>query len=100
MSDKTTSQAQKKTGPLGFDGVPGFDAVRKMADENWDRTQSMMEEFGRIERSSMEQMNKVIDESARMMHESMNYAIQLHGEWRKASMDAAKRAMDMISARS
>lgn len=96
MSEKNTSQAQKKAAGLGFEAF-GFDAIRKMADENWARTHTMLEEIGRFEQSGIEQMNKAIDESARMMHESMNYALQQQNEWRKASMDAAKRAYEMMA---
>jgi len=99
MSEKTSSQQQKKsTNPLfGMaDGI-GVDALRKMADENMARTHTMMEEFGKFEASSREQMSKAIDAAERMMNESLNYAAQLSAEWRRASFDAAQKTIEMMT---
>ncbi len=101
MTENSTSQSQKKsaaTNPLfGFDGTFGFDAWRKMADENLARTQAMLEEMSRFETSSREQFAKAIDESARMMHESVNYASQLSSEWRKATLEMTQKTLEMMT---
>lgn len=101
MTEKTTSQSQKKNGasnPLfGLDGSFGFEAWRKMADENLARTQTMLEEMSRFEASSREQFAKAIDESARMMHEGINYAAQLSGEWRKATLEMSQKTLEMMT---
>ena len=101
MTEKTSSQSQKKSGtsnPLfGFDGATGFETLRKMADENLARTQTMLEELSKFEASSREQLAKAIDESARVMHESVNYAAQMSSEWRKATLDATQKTLEMMT---
>ncbi|MEL6543904.1 MAG: hypothetical protein AAFQ82_04715 [Myxococcota bacterium] len=101
MTEKSTSQSQKKNAShnpmFGFDGTVGFETWRKFADENLARTNTMLEELSKFEASSREQFVKAIDEGARMMHESVNYAAQLSGEWRKATLDATQKTIEMMT---
>lgn len=98
MAEKTTtSQAQHgKAGmAVGFDGGFGADAWKKMADESLVRVGQWLDEMGKLERAGVEQATKAIEESTKLMHEGVQYAAQLSAEWRKTSMEMARRALEL-----
>ena len=76
------------------------DAVRKMVDEQLARMAAGYEEAAKMEAKFLEGARTAIEESARMFKDSLAYATQLSAEWRKVSLDAAKRASQLVQPRS
>ncbi len=83
MSEKKNSQTQQTV-----------DAWRRMLEEQMERLDAMFEELGRLEARSMEQTRAAIDEGAKLMKESLAYATEISAEWRRLTLDAAKRSRD------
>jgi len=48
-----------------------------------------------MEAKALEQTKTAIEESARLSRESLAYQSQLAAEWRKASLEAARRTAQM-----
>lgn len=93
MSDKATSQTHNSF-PFA---VPGMDAMRQAAEAQIARVQSFYDNASQWESRSVEQTRSAVDESARLMRESVQYATQLSTEWRKLSLDAMRNAFQMMT---
>lgn len=86
MSDNSSSHVQQATG-----------LFTKAIAEQLGRTEAAFAEYGRMEEKAMEQVRVGIDESARLSKETFAYATALMTYWRKFSLDAAKRASEMVT---
>lgn len=78
MAEKTTSQAQH--------GSEMF--------------QNLVDEMAKLEEKGMAQARAGIDEAAKLWKESLGYAAQLNAEWRRLSLEAVRRASELVSPRS
>ncbi len=58
--------------------------------------QAMMEEWARFEQKGLEQARQAVDELGRMAQASLAYAAQLSAEWRRLSMEGARRAGEAV----
>ena len=86
MDDKTVSQVQKAEGTW-----------KKLVAEQVARAAGLGEEMAKAEAKRVEQTTAAIDEMARMTKETLGYMTSLSAEWRKLSLEAAKRAAEMMS---
>lgn len=86
MSETTNSHVQKAQ-----------DAWKKMLDEQTTRMTGLYEEMAKTEAARMTQAAEAVDEMARLTKESFSYMAQLSGEWRKLTMEVAKKAVDMVT---
>ena len=74
----------------------GMAVWKKMVEEQLQRFAAVQDEMAKAEQRHAEQVRAAIDEHARMMKESLAYAAQLSSEWRKLSLDAARRSADVV----
>ncbi|MFT3765250.1 MAG: hypothetical protein QM820_07000 [Minicystis sp.] len=86
MSDTKSSQVREAQ-----------NAWKKMVDEQVARTELLFGEAARLQEQSLEQSRHAIDEMAKLTKESLNYFAQLSAEWRKLTLDAAKKSADLVS---
>jgi hypothetical protein len=86
MSEKTASQVRDAQ-----------NAWKKMVDEQIARTELMYGEVARLQEQGLEQTRHAVDEMAKLTKDSVNYFAQLSAEWRKLTIDAAKKTADLMS---
>jgi len=86
MSETKTSQVQNAQG-----------VWKKMVDDQVAKTVALHDELAKLEAQRSEQAAQAIEEMGRMARESLSYMGQLSAEWRKLSLEATKRAADMMS---
>ena len=89
MNAKTT-QTQNPT------QIP-YDAWKKLVDDQLGRIQTFNDEMARYEKQAVEQTTQAVDELAKLMKESLDYAGQLTTEWRKVAIDATHKASEMFN---
>ena len=75
-----------------------FAEWKKVADEQWARWETVMNDMGRFQKQGVEQVGVAIDEVARMMKGSVEQASQIAEELRKAATEASKRARETVAA--
>lgn len=88
MSEKNASQSQHYT-----------DGWKKLWDENLARLAGAQEQGARLEAQLMDNLNAAVDQSATLARQTLAYATQLSAEWRKHSLEAARRMSDLFAAR-
>ena len=86
MSETKPSQVQQAQG-----------VWKKMIDDQVAKTTALHDELAKLEAQRSEQATQAIEEMARMTRESLSYMGQLSTEWRKLSLEATKRAAEMMS---
>lgn len=74
-----------------------MDAWIKMTQEQLARMEQMQESVQKLQGQAMERTREAIDESARLMKETLNYTTQLSEEWRKVTTDAVKKATESFT---
>ncbi|MEI8257435.1 MAG: hypothetical protein WCJ30_17310 [Deltaproteobacteria bacterium] len=97
MTDKTASQTHNAAPASAPFAIPGMDMFRKAGEAQMARVQAFYDSAAQWETRGAEQSRGAIDESARLMHETMKYASQMTAEWRKLSLDAVRNAMQMFT---
>lgn len=84
MSDTKTSQTQQ-TPETVFPFLGIFDEQLKRFD-------AFQKELAKLEQKNIEQARLMIDESAKLMKETLDYSAKLNQEWRKLALDSTRRA--------
>jgi hypothetical protein len=104
MADQKTSQTQQTTAnpahaaAQAFQGMSAFAApFTSMFEDNMKRMDGMMKEMAALEQKNAEQLRTWVDESAKLMKESIDYSLKLSAEWRKLTLDAAKVAREQTT---
>lgn len=98
MAEKHTSQTQQApTMPWGMDASWGLEGWRKLTQDNMARWSEWMTEAATFEKAGLEQAGRAIEESAKLMQESMRYGAELTGEWRKMMSEATQRTLEMMT---
>jgi hypothetical protein len=69
----------------------------KSTQEQIARMDQMAEQLHKVQGQAVERTREAIDESARLMKETLNYSVQLQAEWRKITLDATKKAADIVT---
>lgn len=77
----------------------GVDAMRKGMVDAQERWAAMMGDAAKVEQQGFTHARTMLDESARIAQETLNYWSSLRDEWRRISLDAAKRSVDTLSPR-
>jgi hypothetical protein len=90
MSNDATSQTQQFMAFFPFAQF-GFDAFRRSTEWQLAQVQTLCDEAQKLEGRAAEQARSVIDESARLMRETVGYAAQLSSEWRKLALEMARK---------
>lgn len=83
--DTTISQMQQ-----------GMAAWKTLVEEQLGRWSAVQEELAKAEARQAEQVRSAIDEHARLVKESLAYAAQLSSEWRRLTLDAARRTSTFV----
>jgi hypothetical protein len=73
--------------------------IGRLASEQINRTEAMWSEFGRLESAGTEQFRSAIDEWARLTQDSVTYSFVIHEQWRRASIEAARRTLELFGLR-
>ena len=74
-----------------------LDTWSKLTQEQIARMDQMAEQMFKLQGQAVTRTRDAIDETARLMKESLTYATELSGEWRKITLDATKRAADAVA---
>lgn len=69
----------------------------KATQEQLARMDKMAEQVQSMQGQAVERTKEAIDETARIMKESVAYATALSNEWRKVSLEATKKATEMVT---
>jgi predicted transcriptional regulator len=69
----------------------------KATQEQLARMDKMAEQVQSMQGQAVERTKEAIDETARLMKESVAYATALSNEWRKVSLEATKKATEMVT---
>ncbi len=67
----------------------------KATQEQTARMEQMAEQLQEAQGQAVERSREAIDETARLMKESLSYAVQLSTEWRKITLEATKKATEI-----
>ena len=103
MSDQTQAPATPANPFAAFFGASnpflsfGGEALRKGMTDHLARVQAVTDEAVRVEAQGLAQARTMIDESAKLAHETMSYATQLSAEWRKLMFDAVRQSRDLVN---
>ncbi len=73
-------------------GKQTFGTWKKMVDDQLNRIETAYEEIGRYEKQAIDQAGAAIDEISRLMKDSLDYTVELSGEWRKLGNEALQRS--------
>ena len=99
MTDTNHSQPQQTNPFFPFPALPGLDAWRQAVETHLERMGTLQGEVTRAQSAGAEQARVAIDESARLLRESLAYTMQLSTEWQRQSLDAARRAVELMTPR-
>ncbi len=88
MAEKTTAQAQQKTGQKA--------AFERAMGENIERMESMFGDVQKLEKQTIEQASQAIDDGAKMMKDMLGYSFRLHEQWTKIALDSSRRATQLM----
>ena len=75
-----------------------FDAWTKLSAEQIARFEQMTAQVEDLQQKAFVRACEAIDESARLMKESMTYSLKLQDEWRKITLEAGKKAGEAAQA--
>ena len=77
--------------------IPEF--FKKFVDDQASRMQAMSAEASKLESKMLENASLVVDESAKMMKESLAHAVNLSAEYRRMSLEATKKLTSWLTPR-
>jgi len=76
----------------------GMDAWRRLVDDQMERLGSMVGELDQLQQRNVTQAATAVDEYSKLVKESFAYAAHLSSEWRRLTLDSAKRTADLATA--
>ncbi|MBI5510896.1 MAG: hypothetical protein HY903_19215 [Deltaproteobacteria bacterium] len=97
---KNTREHKNSAGPVGLDDLLDVHAWKKTADESLGRYRAWLGQMAELQRTSFEQMSKVIEERSKMVTESLACAQKLTTEWSRLTTDATRRVADLVKSQS
>lgn len=92
MSEKTTPS-------FPFTLPFGAEAIQKNFADAQARWSAFLEDAAKVDAQRLSHTRMMLDESARLAHETLNYWSQLGDDWRRISTEATRRAVDSLSSR-
>ncbi len=105
MSDKKTSQSQQDAGnpAPSFPADPaaalsaGMDQWARMSEQGVKRMRAAFDELAAFEAKGYERARSAADELTKLASDSVAYMNQIASEWRRLTLDAARKGADMMS---
>ncbi len=95
------AEAPRAAAPRGFDPLWPFtfgaDAMAQATREHLGRMQAAWDEYGAFEAALFDRARTAAADVAQLGQDSLTYATQLAGEWRKIAIDSARRAVDAMT---
>jgi hypothetical protein len=70
---------------------------KKAVDDQIARAELAYAEMGRLQEQALTQQRQAIDEMAKLTKESVDYFAQLSAEWRKLTLDAARKTAELVN---
>ncbi len=70
---------------------------KKMAGEPMKQFEEVIANINTMQEQSVERASDAIDGSAKLVKDSLRYSQELTQQWRKLSLDASKRAAEMMT---
>ncbi|MCS6899239.1 MAG: hypothetical protein RMJ98_05990 [Myxococcales bacterium] len=61
------------------------------------RVESMLAEYGQLQQKGAEQAKQTMQEWTKLTQATMNYGMELNEQWQKLSLEAARRALEMVT---
>lgn len=95
MAETKTAQSQQSTSASNG-GAGYFNPFKGVIEEHLRRTESFWKDVAEAEAKGAEQAKMAIDESAKLMKETLDYGLKLSNEWRRMAMDATRRAAETV----
>ena len=80
-----------------FDASQMHNMFSKAFEAHVARVEAFYAQCAETEQKALEQSKTALEESARLSRETLAYSNALVGEWRKASLEATRTAMKMMS---
>lgn len=107
MAEKTATPSNEKYVPptsagntaAAFTPMQAYDAWKKVIEEQISRMSAVYEEFAKLEGKGLQQARNSIDEVSKAMKDSITYANEYSSEWRRLTLDAARRTAELITRR-
>ncbi|MBK7578757.1 MAG: hypothetical protein IPI67_01010 [Myxococcales bacterium] len=75
---------------------PFFDLWTRAAKEQLERMEQLGEQLAKTQGQGVERAQQAIDESAKLMKESLAYGLSLSNEWRKLNSELSKKATETL----
>lgn len=72
-------------------------AFASAAEAQLQRVEAFYAQLAELEAKALEQHKSALEESARMAREGMAFGATIAAEWRKASLEATRRAVQMMT---
>jgi hypothetical protein len=69
----------------------------KLVTEQGARVESALGEYGRLQQKGAEQTKQAVEEWARLTQASVSYGVELGEQWQKLSLEAARRAFELVT---
>ena len=67
------------------------------AKDHLDRLEQLSDQLAKVQGQGVERAQAAIGESAKLMQESMSYALNLSNEWRKLGLEMSKKSAASVS---
>jgi hypothetical protein len=74
-----------------------FTAWQQMVRDHLVRVEALSSQIAEAEQQGYERAGEAVDEWAKLMKSSLDYAQKLNGEWRKQTIEATKQASTVAS---
>ncbi|MFK7989378.1 MAG: hypothetical protein AB8I08_25405 [Sandaracinaceae bacterium] len=97
MATRKTSQAQQATAANPFATVPGAELWKSMMEAQNARFEKLLTEMEKIETERHTRALHAFEDMSNLVKTSMAYQQQLSDEWRKMSLDTARKVMHMAT---
>lgn len=90
----TESSQTQQTAPSSS---PATSPVASGIESQLKRVEAFYAQLAELEAKAIEQQTKAIEETLRLSREGLAYGATLSAEWRKASLEATRRTLQMFS---
>jgi hypothetical protein len=72
-------------------------AWKKAVDDQIGRVEMAYAEMGRLQDQALTHNRQAIDEMAKLGRDSVDYFVQLSSEWRKLTLEAARKTAELVT---
>ena len=96
-SKAETKSETKQPFAMPFLQPQHFTAWSKWMTDQVVRMGTVYEEYAKMEQQRIEQAKLAVDEVARLTKASLDYGVQMSGEFRRVTLDMAKKTADQVN---